>query len=249
MNSISQPDTNRQRKPDPRAVLDVKKRTKICGLLALGYSRRMAAEYVGCDPSTITRTAQRDESFREQLAGAQADADVDCLKLIRRTADQEKYWRAAAWILERRNPEEFGRRAPNMFTGEQVMKILQRALCAVMPAVPLDKVEEVMGEFEEELQDVADKARLPLPEYYPPEYKDDVPPDGEKQAAAPVRVPIVSPPAEKPQPDMPPSPLPAKFVAALETGGRRVSCLDEFVQREPIPTAVRNGRRQVVGVK
>ena len=243
MNEICQPDLKPARcKPDPRAVLDVKKRTRICGLLALGYSRRMAAEYVGCDPSTITRTAQRDEAFREQLANAQSDADIDALKLLRRTADQEKYWRAAAWILERRNPDEYGRRAPNTFTGEQVMKILQRSLHAVMPAVPREKVEEVMSEFAEELEDVAEKARLPLPEYRPPTPEHS--PPGDEDDALPVcaeqaagqgigsepsaaRLPVVSPPAVAsppvgglPQPDMPPSLLPAKFVAALESAGR-----------------------------
>jgi hypothetical protein len=34
----------RGRKPDPREVLDPKKRTKICGLLALGNGTRMTAE-------------------------------------------------------------------------------------------------------------------------------------------------------------------------------------------------------------
>ena len=151
--------------PIPARSSMPRKRTKICGLLSLGYSRSMAAEYVGCDPSTITRTAKRDERFREQLAAAQSEADIDALKLIRHTADQERYWRAAAWILERRNPDEYGRRAPNTFSGEQVMQILDRVLQAVMPAVAAEKRAEVMCEFEEELGDVAEKARLPLPEY------------------------------------------------------------------------------------
>src|SRR6516225_3919571 len=125
MNEIAKNDNRPAgRKPDPREVLDVKKRTKICGLLSLGYSRNMAAEYVGCDPSTISRTAKRDEAFRSQLADAESETSIDALRLIRHTGSQERYWRAAAWVLERRHPDEYGRRAPNTFTGEQVMRIL-----------------------------------------------------------------------------------------------------------------------------
>jgi hypothetical protein len=266
------------RKPDPREVLDAKKRTRICGLLALGYSRRMAAEHVGCDPSTITRTAKRDENFRQQLAAAQADADIEALKLIRRTADQEKYWRAAAWILERRNPDEYGRRPPNSFSGEQVMQILARVLQVVMPSVPSQDVEEVMSQFEEELGDVAEKARLPLPEYDPAEEEDDDlapvdPPQIASETKAPAAgdcpnfcespgissrvvgskngtVPLAaSPPATQAAAvvrqgaaSVVDRPAPVG-VAGLLDAGKRVSCLQQFVERGPKAAATANGRR------
>jgi len=254
MNEIAKNDAlTVPRKCDPREVLDVKKRTKICGLLALGYSRRMAAEHVGCDPSTITRTAKRDESFREQLAAAQSDADIEALKLIRRTADQEKYWRAAAWILERRNPDEYGRRAPNTFTGEEVMQILDRVLRTVMPSVPAEKVEAVMVEFEEELSDVAEKARLPLPAYDPPAEEDN--------DLAPIDPPRIATETKAEAASLSAPPLSAAMAAVLarhvvapsieplargngagliETG-KRASCLEQFVQREP-KAATGNGK-------
>ena len=57
--------------PTPsRPVLDEKKRAKIIALVANGSSRRMAARYVACAPSTITRTAMRDPDFAAQLAAA-----------------------------------------------------------------------------------------------------------------------------------------------------------------------------------
>jgi hypothetical protein len=264
MNEIAKNDNRPAvRKPDPREVLDAKKRTKICGLLTLGYSQRMAAEFVGCDPSTITRTAKRDENFRAQLAAAQSDADISALKIIRRTADQERYWRAAAWILERRNPEEYGRRSPNSFTGEQVMQILQRALDVIMPAVPMEQVAEVMREFEEEFGDVVEKARLPLPEYEP---------EGEDEEGAPTPAERVDPPriADRPQAAISPPPpmpmplapqepalrgstppgqgtvpradrLPPKMAAVLAETGKRTSCLEQFVERRPKAAATANG--------
>jgi len=251
------------RKPDPREILDAKKRTKICGLLTLGYSRRMAAEHVGCDPSTITRTAQRDETFRQQLAAAQSDADIDALRLIRRTADQEKYWRAAAWILERRNPDEYGRRAPNSFSGEEVMRILDRVLQVVMPFVPSQNMEEVMSQFEEELSDVAEKARLPLPEYAPAEEEVDEEGDGEgddlpspSEEVNPPRMAGATAGRSAPPPPISPAvavvrqvaasvvdrPTPVGVAGRLDAG-KRASCLQQFVERGPKAVATANGRR------
>ncbi len=45
------------------------------------------------------------------------DPKTDDLALI------DRYWRAAAWILERKNPDDFAPRKPNVVTEEQ-MKLL-----------------------------------------------------------------------------------------------------------------------------
>src|SRR5262249_54007643 len=142
-------------------------------LLALGYSIRMAAEHIGCEAEDITEAAKEDPRFRNQIGDARFDADIDVLKLLRRTASQERNWRVGARILQRRHPEEYGRRSHNSFTGEQVMDILARVLRTVMPSVPRQEVAEVMFEFQEELDDVVAKARLPLPEYDPPEEEEE----------------------------------------------------------------------------
>jgi hypothetical protein len=85
-------------------VLDETKRRMIIALLMNGSSRRMAAGFVGCAPSTITRTAARDAEFAAQLARAEGNAETEALSLIRKAAHKERYWRAAAWLLERKNP-------------------------------------------------------------------------------------------------------------------------------------------------
>ena len=84
------------------AVLDETKRRMIIALLMNGSSRRMAAGFVGCAPSTITRTAARDPEFAAQLARAEGNAETEALSLIRKAAHKERYWQAAAWLLERR---------------------------------------------------------------------------------------------------------------------------------------------------
>jgi hypothetical protein len=128
----------------------------------VGCSRRMAARQVGCDHATISRTAERDPVFAAQLADALAGADMKSLRLIDRATDQEKYWRAAAWIFERRNPEEYGHRPADTFTAEQVAEIVSGFHHAVRAAVPRECHDKVMELFDEAMSDIARRVRRPL---------------------------------------------------------------------------------------
>lgn len=101
-------------------VLDAEKRRTILALLSNGSSRRTAARFVGCAHSTIRRTALRDPEFAAQLARAESSLEVEALRCLRRAAQQERYWRAAAWLLERTNPDEFARREPKTYTADQM---------------------------------------------------------------------------------------------------------------------------------
>ena len=98
-------------------------------------------------------------SFRRELAESQAGADLKALRLIDRATDQEKYWRAAAWMLERRNPEEYGRRPPDTFTAEQVADILAGFVRAVLSIVPDDCGQAVMDAFDQLVTGIADRAK------------------------------------------------------------------------------------------
>jgi len=140
--------------PQSREVLDNVKCATIVALVRLGGSRRMAAREVGCHPATIARTAGRDPHFAERLAHAESLADRKALDIISRAQDQEKYWRAAAWVLERRNPDEFARRMPNTFTAEQVMEVIARLIRVLLPAVPDERRDEVMLEFNDTLSEL-----------------------------------------------------------------------------------------------
>jgi hypothetical protein len=90
-----------------RTVLDNQKRWQVITLIANGSSRRVAADYVDCSPATITRTADRDPDFAAQLARAEQNLEIDLLRSLRAAAQKERYWRAAAWLLERKNREDF----------------------------------------------------------------------------------------------------------------------------------------------
>jgi hypothetical protein len=238
--------------PDPREVLDGVKRAKILALLTMGCSRRMAARQVGCAPSTITRTADRDEEFREQIAEAESQADVRALRLISRTAEQERYWRVAAWVLERRNPEEYGRRAPFTFTGTQVTDLLLRGLRDVVAAVPEEKLPDVMVCFHDLISDVADSANLRPMEIEELLAETMLDTEEEAEQQAPEEQPPEPAVTAKAEPAAKPAVPAARngHHAPSRNGGpaakppagveeyiapRRTSCLEQFVQRTPRP--------------
>ena len=176
-------------KPNGNEVLDEAKWAAIVTMLMVGCSRRMAAKQVGCDHVTIARTAERDPVFAAQLDEALAGADMKSLRLIDRATDQEKYWRAAAWILERRNPEEYGHRPADTFNAEQVGEILAGFHRAVVAAVPGECREPVTEAFDEAMREIARRVRRP---YLKVKVHEAPLPDGElagRRAAADVVMP------------------------------------------------------------
>ena len=115
------------KKGRPRALNETKRR-EICALVSAGAGIHRAAQYVGCSQSTINREAQRDEEFREQLRRAKATTQLAPLQAMRQAVQTN--WRAAAWMLERSDPEQFGRRYRNAF-GAKELRALARDLMAI----------------------------------------------------------------------------------------------------------------------
>ena len=86
-------------------MLDLAKRQKIIALLSNGSSRRMAAKYVGCSPSTIARTAAADPIFADQLAAAESSSEVDALRALRAAYRKDRYWRLPPGSSNARTPK------------------------------------------------------------------------------------------------------------------------------------------------
>jgi hypothetical protein len=107
-----------------RSVLDDFKKREILAIVFVGCSRRTAARYVGCAVSTIANTAVRDPEFAGQLRKAEQQAEIGYVKSIQKAAQKEQYWRAAAWALERRNPEDFAPKNPQVITVQQVTRLM-----------------------------------------------------------------------------------------------------------------------------
>jgi hypothetical protein len=162
--------------PPTRSALDEKKRNVILAVLAHGNSRRAAARIAGCAPSTITRTIARDPRFAEQVARAEENLDIDLFRSIRNAARDPRYWRAGAWCLERRNPEEFGPRRPLSFTRREAAEFLVQVMDVTFKELPDDQVDAALDRLGELIQGIEDtRAGFPPREEVPPAEPPDVP--------------------------------------------------------------------------
>jgi hypothetical protein len=138
-------------KPGRPPVLDEGKQREIVAIISMGCSRRTAAQYVGCAPSTIQNTAERNEKFAEKLDRGRSQAVVTHVKNINSAAKKAQYWRAAAWALERLNPEEFAAPHPNAITLEQASRVIDYFARIVIEAVPVDAYRKSIVKRVEEL--------------------------------------------------------------------------------------------------
>lgn len=136
-------------------LLNEKQKNEVIAILSVGCSRRTAARYVGCTPLIIAKTAKTDETFAQQLIRAQEQAEISSMKNIHNAAKQERYWKAAAWILERKNPEEFRLRSPDSLNAEQLKFIVTQLSQMIVEEVKspvyrknvLARLEAFMKEF------------------------------------------------------------------------------------------------------
>src|SRR5690606_35084505 len=106
----------------PRVLDDIKRR-EVCALISAGCGMEAAARYVGCSPRTIRREALRNVEFHQRLRKAEVGVELKPLEEIRTAAQSQ--WRAAAWLLERTNPERFARRDTNLVRPKDVTKLLE----------------------------------------------------------------------------------------------------------------------------
>ncbi len=112
----------------PRTLDDTKKR-EVCALVAAGCSLEFAARYVGCTHKTIRREGERDADFGQRLRSAQLSARLEPLRALRGKANT--HWRAAAWLLERVDPEQFAKFDQKLFRPEEVADLLENIRAAL----------------------------------------------------------------------------------------------------------------------
>jgi hypothetical protein len=103
-------------------VLDAEKRKYIIGILAIGGSRAMAAELLGCHPNTITNTANSDLDFAEKLRQAENSSEVRLLTTMAHAGNGVAH--AAKWALERLYPDKYGRRKPGTYSVDAIKQLL-----------------------------------------------------------------------------------------------------------------------------
>lgn len=93
-----------------KTVRTPENQAKLVQAIKMGSTHKLACQYAGMDESTFYRWMQDDSEFRNSIKEAEGAGAVELLMLIKRQA-HEGSWQAGAWILERRYPEQYGRRA------------------------------------------------------------------------------------------------------------------------------------------
>lgn len=80
---------------------------KICDAITTGATYRLAAQYGGITYTTFNEWRKDNPEFSAAVEEAEGRGAMLLIGKIQKAATQS--WRAAAWILERRHPEEYGR--------------------------------------------------------------------------------------------------------------------------------------------
>ncbi len=96
---------------------------KLCKALADGNTRTDAARIAGIGLTTFKVWMIRGKkhktgifrAFRAAIKEAESKASSSMVGKIRKAANEQ--WQAAAWWLERRRPEDFGRKATQVIEG------------------------------------------------------------------------------------------------------------------------------------
>ena len=133
--------------------LTPQERCEILALLSAGYSRTTAAKYIHRAPATVQQEILEDPDFAQQVAKAEEGSEMFYLSCIRRAALKEQYWRAAAWVLERRIPHRYGAIKPESLTAEQVQKFLEKCVQIIADELPDDEQRaKILNRLAEEME-------------------------------------------------------------------------------------------------
>jgi len=142
----------RQRKP--RIDFNDEVREKVLTLLASGVSRRSAARFVGCSASTITRAAQRDPDFGARVARAESMLELEALQRVRKAAEEPRYWRAAAWLLERRCAQDYAVQPRERYPSLLLAKAWNEMFSLLVDDLPADRCRRIVKKLHEVMLDV-----------------------------------------------------------------------------------------------
>ena len=118
--------------PRPK-LLTPERRRELIVYVSAGMRVEHAARYVGCSVRTVRREADRNDQFRIELATAEIGVRSDPEMLMKRAAGS--HWRAAAWMLERRDPHRFGRRRTDACGPQELEEICNTIIEVALAAV------------------------------------------------------------------------------------------------------------------
>jgi hypothetical protein len=119
----------------PRSLNDEKK-AELCQLVHDGATLDEAAVALAVSRRTLQREMKLDPDFHRDLCRA-LTSTPDPRKLVEGHA--RTHWRAAAWLLERTQPERYARRPPTAVGPDQVDRAFTTIIEAALEATPADQ--------------------------------------------------------------------------------------------------------------
>jgi len=111
----------------PRRKLTPERRAKAVAAVKLGMTRAQQAAYAGVSLSTLQKWLAKGRAAKggalskwaDEMEESEAVAIARNLAVIMKAA-REGTWQAAAWYLERKYPDDYGRRVPTIEVTQQV---------------------------------------------------------------------------------------------------------------------------------
>lgn len=101
--------------------LDTARRRRLLAALEAGATIKMAAAAAGVSEDTLSRWRKAGPDLEAEMLQAEAAGAVRALGVIQ-SAAASGTWQAAAWLLERRYPGEYGRRVPKVDEAPDVIR-------------------------------------------------------------------------------------------------------------------------------
>jgi len=100
---------------------------KLFEALELGSTRRAACAAAGFSYHSLSVWMTEDPNLRDQVEQAEGRAEHRCLEIVMEAAPKD--WKAAAWWLERRRREDYGKQL-------DLSKLSPDQLLALLGAIP-----------------------------------------------------------------------------------------------------------------
>lgn len=121
--------------PRKSKLLTAKEQSAVVAVLMAGADLPSAADYVGRTLQEIYATAAARPAFQTRLDQASPNFELAQLGNITKAALREQYWRAAAWLLERKFPSRYAKSDPQALAPAKVRALIDALAIAVLAEV------------------------------------------------------------------------------------------------------------------
>jgi transposase len=106
---------------------------RITQAIAMGATYELASKYGGIHESTFYEWMNTKNEFSDAVKKAEGQAAVGWLAKIEKAANEGE-WQAAAWKLERRYPQSYGRKAIDIRSPKDLSKLSDEELQKIVEA-------------------------------------------------------------------------------------------------------------------